>query len=139
MEIRGLLMRLADEELANNFGIAAMLSVICQGISCVAILESFITVDNTAPWTNGSSRNPDPRLKRSDELVDANLPNARETERLSSQAFGKRFIVTFHIRNEHCVAAIFDQAEAHLYIYDTISRGRKVRAKACAWPGEPSL
>lgn len=128
-------MRLVDEELANNFGIAAMLSVICQGIDCIAVLESFITVDTTAPWANSTSRDPDPRLNGSDELVNANLPNARETERFSSQAFGKRFIATFNIRNQHWVATIFDQVKAHLYIYDTISRGRRARAKACglAW------
>ncbi|KAL6893348.1 hypothetical protein GGI43DRAFT_181245 [Trichoderma evansii] len=98
-----------------------MLSVFCQGINCVAVLEDFITLDMTEPWRNDSRKEKDkgPRLNLYDELVDANLPNACETERFSYQAFSKRFIVTFfNFDNQHCVEAIFDQAEGHVYIYD---------------------
>lgn len=136
MEVRGLLLRLVTRKLANNFGIAAILSVICQGIGCVAVLEEFITVDASEPWRNDSRKDPYLRLNSYDELVDANLPSARETERFSSRAFGKRFIATFfNFDNQHWVAAIFDQAEAHLYVYDTYRRNRKARVKACglAW------
>ncbi|GFP60380.1 hypothetical protein TASIC1_0017014200 [Trichoderma asperellum] len=59
-------------------------------------------------------------LQHAKLLIDANLPNAREAERFSSRAFGKQFIVTFfNFDNQHWVAAISDQAEGHLYVYDT--------------------
>ncbi|KAK4060179.1 uncharacterized protein Triagg1_10877 [Trichoderma aggressivum f. europaeum] len=135
-EVRDLLLRMRGSMLANNFGLQAMLAVLCQGNTKATAMQEFIKVLNTTPWRNGTGNFSDPRLDEGDELVDADLPGCTETDRIRNELYTHRWVLTFfNFGDAHWVAAVFDSLRCTLTLYDTIESNREKRAKAAglAW------
>ncbi|KAL6822565.1 hypothetical protein J3E69DRAFT_381725, partial [Trichoderma sp. SZMC 28015] len=135
-EVRDLLLRMRGSRLANNFGLQAMLAVLCQGNTKATAMQEFIKVLNTTPWRNGAGEGSDPRLDEADELVDADLPGCTETDRIRNELHTRRWVLTFFNFNDvHWVAAVFDSSRSTLTLYDTFELNRERRAKAAglAW------
>lgn len=136
-ELRELLIRMRRSQLANNFGLQAMLAVLCQGNTQATSIQQSITILSTTPWRNGSGKHSDPRLDESDELVDAELPGVAMTAQIRNALYTCRWVLMFFCFKDdvHWVAAVFDQDRGTLTLYDTYETNRDVRAKAAglAW------
>lgn len=130
-EVRDLLLRMRSSRLANNFGLQAMLAVLCQGNTRATAMQEFIKVLDTTPWRNGKGKHSDPRLEEGDELVDADLPSQTERDRIRNELYTHRWVLTFFNFNDvHWVAAVFDSSRCTQTLYDTIESNRKKRATA---------
>lgn len=138
MDIRGGLLRFHEAEMATNFYIQAMLTVLGQGIEHAVYVmnRELITVTGSTPWLNGTDDQGlrDPRFEAHTTMIDAELPSPSATEAMGRGIHMRRFIATVinYKPNRHWVAVVFDRLFGHLYILDTLGPSNKARARRAA-------
>ncbi|KAJ6787594.1 hypothetical protein PWT90_08518 [Aphanocladium album] len=147
--IRAALLRLHHGQCVNNASLAALLSVIGQGLEGTAyMLTSFLSLPDSKhglTWQNGpqtptgsESHAPDMRLPGpTSELVNVNLPSQQATQEIMRGIKGRRVIAScVHVQaSSHWVAVVYDIEMQALMVFDTIAHKRRDRFRsiALAW------